>query len=140
MPSKLHSRVQGNIYFELRRTYGSIYDTYPELSLDINEKSPVPDLALLEAESIDYSQDEIKVAKVPLLLIEILSPRQSIEDIKDKIYKIYIPAGVKSIWLVIPTLKTVSLVLPNGQFQTITNGVVKDLYLDIELNMADIFR
>jgi Uma2 family endonuclease len=140
MPSKLHSRVQKNITLGLCKTYEETYDVYPELTLDMLGKSPVPDLALFEVEVVDYAYDEIKVATLPLMVIEILSPRQSIGDIKDKISKIYMPAGVKSIWLVIPSLKTVSLVLPDGQFQTITSGVVKDLYLDIELNMAEIFR
>jgi Uma2 family endonuclease len=139
MPSKLHSIVQGNLYFEFRMKYRDKYKAYPELTLDLSGKNPVPDLCLLEAEPTDYAHDEIKVATLPLLVVEILSPRQSIEDIKDKISNIYNPAGVKSIWLVIPPLKTVSLVLPDGEFHTITSGIVKDLYLDIELNMADIF-
>lgn len=139
MPSKLHARVQGNIYFEIRKSYHN-YDVYPELTFELLGKKAVPDLSLLHVETVDYIQDEIKVTTVPLLVVEILSPRQNIEEIKEKIKDIYLPAGLKSIWMVIPPLKTVSLVLPNGQFQTITEGVVKDLYLDVQLNMSDIFK
>ena len=139
MPSKLHARIQGNIYFEIRKAYEQ-YDVYPELSLELTSGKAVPDIALLNAETVDFSQDEIKVKTVPQLVVEILSPRHNIDEIKEKITNIYCPAGLKSIWLVIPPLQTVSLVLPNGQFKTFTEGVVKDLYLDIELNMADIFK
>ena len=113
---------------------------YPRASLDLLNQEVIPDITLLEPEELDYTEDELMIKKIPFLVAEIESTIQTIGDIKDKISKIYTPAGVKSIWLVVPSLKTVSLVLPNGQFQTITGGVVKDLYLDIELNMAEIFR
>ena len=140
MPSKLHSRVQGNIYFELRTKYGSSYDPFQELSFDLSHGKPVPDVCILEKKNIDFLRDEIKVKENPLLVIEILSSQQSVYDITDKIANIYFPSGVKSAWIVFPTLKIVSLAMPNGEYKTITEGVVKDLNLDISLDMKDIFK
>jgi Uma2 family endonuclease len=140
MPSKLHSRVQGNIYFELRTKYGSKFDPFQELSFDLSHGKPVPDVCLLEKKSIDFLRDEIKVKENPLLVIEILSPRQSVDDIREKIANIYFPSGVKSAWIVFPTLKIVSVALPNGEYKTITEGAVKDLNLDVTIDLKDIFK
>jgi Uma2 family endonuclease len=52
LPSKLHSRVQGNIYFELRTKYGSKFDPFQELSFELSHGKPVPDVCLLEKKAL----------------------------------------------------------------------------------------
>ena len=64
LPSKLHSRVQGNIYFELRTKYGSSYDPFQELSFELSHGKPVPDVCILDKKKIDFLRDEIKVRKI----------------------------------------------------------------------------
>lgn len=140
MPSKLHSRVQSAMTISFGKRYENIFDVYTELSLALSKGNATPDIALYEAVPIDFTHDEVKVKENPLLVIEILSPRQSVDDIRDKIANIYFPSGVKSAWIVFPTLKIVSLALPNGEYKTITEGIVKDLNLDIALDMKDIFK
>jgi Uma2 family endonuclease len=120
--------------------YETKFNIYSELSLDLTSGRATPDICLYEASPIDFDRDEIRVKEAPLLAIEILSPRQTIDDIKDKFARIYNPAGVKSVWLVIPQLKIVALGLPNNQFDTLKTDIVKDLYLDIEIALKDIFR
>jgi Uma2 family endonuclease len=140
MPSKLHSHIQGNLNFELRSLYGKKYRVFSELSLELPTGKPTPDLCLYELGTLDLSYDEVRVKIPPLAVFEILSPKQSINDIKEKYKNIYLPAGIQSVWLVIPELNIVALGLPNGQFETIKTDTVKDLHLDIELSIQDIFK
>jgi Uma2 family endonuclease len=48
--------------------------------------------------------------KPPITVIEILSPKQAVQDLVDK-FDEYFKVGVKSCWLVIPTLEIVGVLL-----------------------------
>jgi hypothetical protein len=60
--------------------------------------------------------------------------------LKDKIFNIYFPAGVKSCWIVVPTLKMIAVFSPNGDVQNYIGGIVKDPTLGVEVDMKEIFR
>jgi Uma2 family endonuclease len=84
------------------------YMVLSEISLDsspleTNTKEIRPDLALFPKFTIDFLQDEIRMQTMPLLVIEILSPRQSIDEILEK-FRGYFKLGVQSCWLVLPPL------------------------------------
>ena len=138
MPSLNHSHLERRLCIALARF--EQYDTQLELSLDLLSKKATPDLCLFETKPIDWLNDEIKVFQSPLMTIEILSPKQSIDDLKDKIFNIYFPAGVKSCWIVVPTLKMIAVFSPNGNVQNYIGGIVKDPALDVEVDLKEIFR
>lgn len=54
-------------------------------ALENNTKEMRPDLALFPKQPIDFLQDEIRMQTMPLLVIEILSPHQSIDEILEVI-------------------------------------------------------
>jgi len=110
MPSRNHSAIQMLVGAALLQKYKKKYQIYSELSLAMPDVKPaVPDLCIFPKTKLDLLNDEIKVKDVPLTVIEILSPKQGIEDIKDKFFNIYFPAGVKSAWLIIPPLRSVHI-------------------------------
>jgi Uma2 family endonuclease len=140
MPSKLHSNIQSNLIFEFRSRYAGKYKPFSELSLELTSGKPTPDICLYDSQTLDLTHDEVRVKIPPVLAIEILSPKQNIDEIKTKYRNIYLPANIKSVWLIIPELKIVALGLPDGQFEVVKTDVVKDMYLDIELPIIDIFK
>ena len=139
MPSKNHSILENRFSLALAR-YEQAYQTFIELSLDLNGKKATPDVCLFEVEPTDWLNDEVKVTEPPLLTIEILSPTQAVDELKDKIFDIYFPQGVKSCWIVVPTLKTIAVFTPDRGVTNYIAGIVKDPVLDIEVDMKDIFR
>ena len=139
MPSKNHSIIQGNAYFELRNQYGKQFDIYPELSLDLTSGGAVPDICIYDKTPRDWQVDVIKTNNPPLLAIEILSPRQVFDDITDKINQVYFPAGMKSVWVILPKVESVMLFRPNEKTKTYNGGIMQDTASGFELNIDNIF-
>jgi Uma2 family endonuclease len=142
MGSRNHSYLQmrlGALLLGLEK-----YMVLSEISLDSsslegNTKEMRPDLALFPPLTIDFLQDEIRMQTMPLLVIEILSPLQSIDDILDK-FRGYFQLGVQSCWLVLPPLKSVSVFSSPNQEQTFSQGEVVDDVLAIRLAVKSIFQ
>ncbi len=142
LPSKSHSIIQGNISFELRKQYGQRFDILPELSLELamdGKGDIVPDICIYDKTPRDWKKDVITTNVPPLLAIEILSLRQAFDDITDKIRNIYFPAGMKSVWFVIPQIQSVMLFRPNQKTETYNQGILNDTDSGFELDIDKIF-
>ncbi len=139
LPSKNHSIIQGNACFELRNQYGNQYDILPELSLDLTSGKAVPDLCIYEKTPRNWQEDVIKTKEAPLLAIEILSPKQNFNDITDKIKDVYFPAGMKSAWVILPSVESVMVIKPNQKTKTYNEGVLVDEASGFELDLDKIF-
>ena len=139
MPSKNHSKLEARFSRALLNKYFDVYDIDAELSLDLTTGKATPDVVVSKLTKDDWVNDEIKVKVAPIMVIEILSPTQGMVEITDKMSKIYFAAGVKSVWVVIPTVQTISVFSPNLKSQTFTDGIVKDDNTGIELDMTVIF-
>lgn len=137
--SRNHSYLQTTLTVELFHL--ERFAVYSELSLDIAGKEYKPDLALYppEVEPEDFQDDIVRMTDMPLCAIEILSPRQFLESLTDKL-KVYFPAGIQSCWLVIPNLRLVSVYSDIKTARTFTSGEVIDDQLNIRLPLARIFR
>ncbi len=138
MPSLNHSRLESR--FSVALSKYEQYDTLIELSLDLKSGKATPDICLFSTTPSDWLNDEIRVTEPPLLTIEILSPTQSIDELKDKIFDIYFPSGVKSCWIVVPTLKMIAVFIPVQGVRNYIGGIIKDDDLGIEVDMKEIFR
>ena len=139
MPSKNHSRLQQRIGVELAIHYSEQYDTYSELSLEAPNPPFIPDLCLFPAEPSNWREDEIRVSDVPLTVIEIVSPSQTDTELTEK-SKAYFAAGVKSYWLVQPVLRTVFVLLPDGDELVFHNDLLTDPTNDISIDLKKVFR
>lgn len=141
MPSYNHSLLQLKLGAALINAYSDRYQFHSELDLDLpNALRPtVPDICIFPKKPTDWLNDIIRVKEAPITTIEILSPMQNIEDIKNKIYLNYFPAGVLSAWLVIPSIQTISIYTPDGKINTFADGSLYDPNNGISLALSEIF-
>ena len=89
--------------------------------------------------AINWRKDVLRRPDAPIIAIEILSPRQALDDITTKIDTIYFPADVKVAWIIFPTLQTVHVLTPDGKTKAYTEGVIRDPTTGIEISIDDIF-
>jgi Uma2 family endonuclease len=141
MPSKNHSKLELRLSLQLAQAYEGTYEIYPELSLELPTGRFTPDVCLFphEAGPSDWLEDEIRVTEVPLGIIEILSPRQALQDVIDKLDD-YFSAGVQSCWLVVPNFRTIHVFSSKQSYRTFTEGTLRDEALGIELTLSELFR
>lgn len=139
MPSKNHGKIQTRVLVNLVNNFSIKYEFISELSLELNEWLCTPDIAIYNKEPLDVYNDEVRMSTPPLGIIEILSPTQTLNDLTDKAVT-YFEHGVKSCWLVLPTLKTIYVFSGREQFEAfVQDEVVKDHVLDIQLPLSNIF-
>jgi Uma2 family endonuclease len=134
-----HSRTIQRISSYLER-YDDNYDILPELEMKLNGKPVKPDVSVYPNLTEDWDTDIISITEPPIIAVEVLSPKQAMTDITDKINNIYFPAGVKSVWIVVPLLQTVTIRTPDGKKLTFSEGIIKDPIINIEIPFNQIFR
>ena len=139
IPSKNHSRVARRLNI-LLTPFEEKYDIMNEICIEFDPKDSVPDLCLYPKLTFDWENDEIAMKEIPITTFEILSPSQAINDVVKKIRIIYFPAGIKSSWLIVPPVKTVYILYPDMPSQTYSQGKIKDLVTEIEVDLEEIFR
>ena len=141
MPSLNHSYIQNNLITELNINYRKQFTFLPELTLEMPQRpNCVPDISIYHKMTVDFSHDLITFDKMPLTSIEIVSPTQSNDEILLK-FERYFFAGVQSCWLVMPSLKAISVHSQIGQYIFFNNdNVLVDSVTGIQLNLAEIFN
>jgi len=82
----------------------------------------------------------LRLTQPPITAIEIISPTQSFDALVAKIRQSYLPSGVQSGWLVLPTVNSIYLFLPDQLPQVFTSGTLRDPATGVEVALADIFR
>jgi len=140
MSSLNHSDLQTRLGFLLMSAYRQKYSIYTELDFDFASGKTRPDLCIMPKRKANWLADEIVMQDVPFTTIEILSPEQSLNSLTERIYKKHFPAGVKTVWLVVPTVQTVSILLPDRKQVNFSQGIITDPVTTIQLNLNDIFE
>ena len=139
MPTWSHAVLQQNILFEIRSKYPKKYTVLPELNLSVLGEKLVPDLAVFEGVRGIVPHDLNMVSEMPLLVVEILSPSQSIAELTAKAER-YLQAGVTSYWLVVPELMNIAVSSATGSYQGFyLPGTLHDPATGIELKLASLF-
>ena len=170
-----HSAIQVNLAYLLKRL--GTFSVYTELSLDTSSLDKTrykfreeikPDVCIYPKRGLSRPYDILKMSEMPLLAIEVVSPKQALQDIGDfKIKAIpmksldplqkaleverffamdivekidaYFALGVRSCWMIDPTTAIV-LVYRSLEDKTIfTSGEVIDDVIGIRLPFDDIF-
>ncbi len=75
----------------------------------------------------------------PLMVVEILSPKQTTDDLIEKA-DAYFEAGVKSCWILQPAFEAMAVLLPDAKPQFFTTGEVVDPVTEITLAVEEVFR
>ncbi|MEZ4866290.1 MAG: Uma2 family endonuclease [Caldilineaceae bacterium] len=125
------------------------YTPISELSLDVSDIDLTqfnlrsrdelkPDIALYPKRGLSRPLDILRMAEMPLLAVEILSPRQGSYDILEK-FRVYFAAGIKSCWLVDPAVQSISVYSAMNSWKTFGEGAVVDEALNLRLDLAPIF-
>ncbi len=140
MPSKNHSRLERRLGVVLT-PYEDRFDIMPELSLELLAGKATPDICLYPKLTFDWLDDEIRVTSPPITAIEILSPKQSLDDIKDKIFDVLFASGVQSAWVVVPTFQTIHVLTPDRQVRTFAGGLpLTDPATGVVVLLSEVFR
>lgn len=134
-----HSRIIHRVSVALDH-YKDQYDIFPELELELSSGKCKPDVSIYPTVPTDWLNDVIFYTKPPILAIEILSPKQALNDLTDKAYKQYFPAGVPVVWIIVPVLQHVYAFFADGTRQNCYNGVLHDTTTGIGLDLVAIFR
>ena len=138
-----HSYITSNLSGILRACKD--YTTLIELSIEIQNKEFVPDIALyskrkMKRSGMPPSEDIIRMTEMPLLAVEILSPKQSSQDVLEKI-KVYFENNIKSCWFVVPATRTTTVYKSFEDFVTYTETMqFTDENLGLNVNVAEIFE
>lgn len=140
MSSFNHSELQSHMAFLLRSAYRHEYSILTELDFDFASGKTRPDLCIMPKRKINWLDDEIIVEDAPITTIEILSPEQSLNSLTKRIYDKHFPAGVQTVWLIVPPTQTVSILLPDKTQFNFAEGIVTDPITNIRLNLSDIFE
>ena len=130
--------------------------TFVELSLDASQidlsqfnikakDELIPDVCVyfeppLESDD-DVDDDVLKVSQMPDLVIEVLSPKQTISELLNK-FKAYFALGVKSCWLAVPSMEAIKVYSPGNQYKTFSldSHEMIDEVMDIRLPIAKVFQ
>ena len=88
----------------------------------------------------ELDNDILKMTQMPELVIEILSPKQAINEILLK-FKAYFTLGIKSCWLVIPSVPVIKIYFTKGNniFDIQHDTEVIDEIIGIRLPIQKIF-
>ncbi|MBV7330480.1 Uma2 family endonuclease [Chloroflexi bacterium TSY] len=147
MASFNHGYIQAKLVILLDRI--GRYTPVTELSLDISgidlsqfdirtKEEIKPDICLYPKRGLSRPTDILRMAEMPLLVAEILSPKQGTYDILEK-FKVYFALGIQSCWLVEPALNTVTIYSSMDNWRTFSNDEAVDEAIDIRLSIDEIF-
>jgi Uma2 family endonuclease len=136
-PSRNHSYFQLNTGYSLKKQ--NKFSVFSELSLLIDGKEYVPDIAVYLPMKISKSKDILKMTEMPLLVVEVMSPTQGTQEVLDK-FEIYFAAGIKSCWLLEPAIGAVTVYENLENFKTFVEGIIIDKVIDIKIPIQEIFE
>lgn len=140
IPNIIHGIIQGNLSFEFKLNYRDKFTIASEVTLDTQPKASTPDLCLFEKRGWNLKDVRAKSKEMPLTTIEIQSPSQAPEDLVNKALDSYFSAGVKSAWVIIPSMKAVRIILPDGQNFLFIAGEAYDPTNGIKVAVDKIFE
>ena len=136
MPSRNHSAVQINLAAEFVRHRE--FRVHSELTLNISGKSYTPDLSVYPRTPLDLRHDVSRCPDPPLLAVEIFSPQQSIQEVMDKV-DTYFSFGVKSCWVVSPSMHSVQILTADGKEIVLNSGTATDPVTGLTADLAAVF-
>lgn len=139
MPNLVHGLIQANLVFELKTRYRSEYHIASEVSLATLPDGSTPDVVVYPNFVLDYQNQPAKRSDAPLVCIEIQSPSQSNEEMVAKT-QLYFQFGVKSCWIVLPSLRAVMVFDRLGHYVFFyEDDTLRDPTVNFEIPLTAIF-
>lgn len=139
MPNLIHGVIQANLVFELKMRYRTDYHVASEVSLATLPDGTTPDVVIYPNFKLNYESEPAKRTDAPLVCIEIQSPSQSNEEMIAKTH-IYFQFGVKSCWVVLPSLRAIMVFDRPGHYVFFyEDDTLLDPGMGFELSLKAIF-
>ncbi len=124
-----------------------------ELSLDVSQidlsqfglktkEELKPDISLYQGHrELSSLDDVLRMTEMPFLVIEILSPKQTLDELLAK-FRAYFTLGIKSCWLVTPSIRAIAIYSQSKYLNTFSmnDTEVVDEIGNIHLPMRKIFE
>ena len=88
---------------------------------------------------MNWLEDQVSVLRVPLTVIEIMSPSQTVTELTRKA-QLFFTVGVACHWLVQPTFRSVVTLQPNADELVFHNDILTDPTNDISIDLKKVFR
>lgn len=140
-------------YLQVR--LGGLFDRMPEfttvgeLSLDVSgvdlsqfdlrsKEEVKPDLSIYPKRGLSHPKDILKMKEMPLLALEIVSPKQGMYEIAEKV-RLYFSLGVQSCWVVEPVTQAITVYASVDEWEIFARGDVVDTKVGIRLSINAIF-
>jgi Uma2 family endonuclease len=145
-PKYFHSALQTALLLLLRAWCRGKGRVVPEWAILLKRQgkdwAPVPDLTYISYERLPKSWKRNEACPaVPELVIEIISPDQTMKEFEDKA-KDYFAAGVSRVWVVDPEGISIRVFFPDGTNQVYTNTmpIIDSIVHGLELTTRQIFE
>jgi|SRR5580658_435119 Uma2 family endonuclease len=109
-PKKGHQRIQNRLQRLLQRFAGEHYVVHMEMAFRPTPEHEVwvADVGCVSVDRDDATADDDYLTGAPELVIEVLSPSNTVDEINDKMF-ICMPNGCNSFWIVDPKHQVVSV-------------------------------
>lgn len=138
-PSLNHASIQSNLIMELSRFRGH-FRIVSELSLALADWPSVPDICIFPKTPLNLREDVTAVTEPPLCAIEISSPSQSTDQMRQKVEK-YFQHGVQSCWIVFPPLANIYVFSSPDDYEIYRpHETLEDKVLNISLPLKEVFE
>jgi Uma2 family endonuclease len=136
MPSRNHGLAQANLIFAFKRD--GRFEVLSELTLELGGHSLVPDVSVYPRRPVDWNNDVVRETEPPLAVAEIFSPRQGYLDVMEHVAA-YLEAGVKSVWVLVPPLRTITIYHAQEPPKTFSEGKAADSATGLEVEVGAVF-
>ena len=136
-PALEHQRISGNIYFELRNALKNSHcKPIQEIDLVLENNNLIPDLVVICNDDLQGKRYE----KVPLIVIEIISPSSASRDYIIKRYK-YAQLGIQEYWIVSPEEKCIDVFdfTTDSHINYCSGTVISTILPELAIDLEQIF-
>ncbi|GAB4214888.1 MAG: Uma2 family endonuclease [Synechococcales cyanobacterium] len=133
-PRRFHASLQKRLLWLLDAWCQGQGDVYSELALVLQYQGetwlPIPDLTYVSFQRWpDQRTTDGPCPVAPELVIEILSPSQSLGEMTDKALH-YLAAGIPRVWVVDPSFKSITVFYPDAAPHNFTGSqILRDDFL-----------
>ncbi|TAE61227.1 MAG: Uma2 family endonuclease [Nostocales cyanobacterium] len=144
-PKYYHSNLQLTLCLLIHKWCKGKGRVVPEWAIILKRQGkdwcPVPDLTYISYQRLPKTWQDNEACPVPPeLVIEIISPGQTLEEFIDKAQD-YLTAGVARVWILEPTAKTIRTCSLNNEIQLYTDDqlIIDELLPGLELTVNQLF-
>lgn len=134
--SIVHATLQARLVHALMNQGN--FHVLSELSIDIDGKEYRPDISVYKTPlEIDFKHDKVKTDELPFTAIEIVSPRQPVQEVVEKL-DLYLEKGIQTCWFIQPYPIIVVVSTKNSEQRFFEEEII-DENLEVKISFSNLF-